>query len=201
VGVQHYKGDLFSIINTCKHELFHLIQDSHYNFTATNKLLEKRNPGMAYVHALVSYLFYEGTAEFVADLHNYPREARHINELREHMDVNKSREEEVFYLISTSVVTIYEHPDDANFSNVYNILFSWNWNNPAYFAGYKMTGTLTKEYGLEYLKKALRRDPVRFALDYTEIAKRSGKNLPLFTEEFTNVLHRLNKNIEEINQN
>lgn len=198
VGIQHYKGDLFSIINTCKHEVFHLIQNSLYDFPEVNTLLEERNLGAAYVHALIYSLFQEGTAEFIADYNDYPQDAPHIQELKEHMDVNRFREQEVFYLISNLVVHAYEHPEQVDYASLYNILFSWNWNNPAYFAGYEITAALVEEHGPEYLKKALRRDPVYFVIDYLELENKPNDGLPYFTDEFSDILHSLHEDLDKL---
>lgn len=190
-GIHFYKNDLVAIIENCKHELFHNIQAARYNSSLVNGTLEKKSKRAAIVHAFVSYLFKEGTAEFVADMTKVERTPK-IKELVDHADVNNYRSTDVFYLFERLMIDAYSYPEKIDFNKTYSILFDWNWNNPAYHMGYQMMKGLEAAKGREQLIKYLDSDPTLFFLDYIGLSKqRKDLATVTFSIEFETILQEV----------
>lgn len=193
IGLQLYKSDLISFTETCKHELFHNLQFISYDLQNASEKLQQINMGQAYAHAIFGYLFREGSAEYIADLRKVDSsQAPHVKELLDHARVNDNRAPEVFYLIERLTLDAYNNPENINYSNIYNLLFDWNWNNPAYYAGYKMTAALTEAYGEEVMLRYLQQDPVYFISDYISLTKEKPETYDLkFSDEFSEMVESL----------
>lgn len=197
IGLHLYKNDLTSIINTATHELFHNLQKANYNSRPVSEKLQQNDLGLAYVHAILTYLFMEGTAEYIADVRAYETEGNpHIKELAEHAKINEYRSKDVFYLIDRFIVDSKLNPGQINFNSLYSILFDWNWNNPGYYAGYHMTKSIVSFKGEEALKVYLQKDPVFFIYDYIQLSK-SEEGLVKFSETTEQIIIEL---IEAINK-
>lgn len=199
IGIHHYKGDMVSIRNTCTHELFHNIQRANYDMGQLSSYLENKDIGLTYAHAFMGFIFQEGTASYIADLNKLDDSNPHIKELKEHASVNKYREQDIFYLISRLVIDVREHPDQVNYGALYNIMMSWNWNNPGYHAGYKMTEALVNEYGMEKMNEYLQKDPVFFFKDYVSLAK-SGKTGLAFTDDFNSIIEQVHEQVQSFDE-
>jgi len=199
IGTHQYRNDITGIIESCKHELFHNIQSLYrQHYAITDSLDKNNNPGLAYVHFMLVNLFLEGSAEYVADLRkvNNP-DALFIKNLREHAEVNDSRSQQVFYLVSKLLVEVNDHPDKADQDHLYNILFDWNWNNPGYYTGYIMTRALCNAYGENALLKYLGADPSQFIYDYIQLTRQQKDKYPLrFTEDFEKVIESMVEKIK-----
>lgn len=193
VGLQLYKYDLISFVETCKHELFHSLQFKSYDIEPVSERLQQVNMGQAYAHAIFGYLLREGSAEYIADRRKVEKgNAPHVKELLAHARVNDYRTSDVFYLIERLTLDVYNNPDAINFSNTYNILFDWNWNNPGYYAGYKMTAVLTDTYGEDVLVRYLEKDPVYFVSDYIKLTESDPDGYDLkFSDEFREIVESL----------
>lgn len=200
LGLHQYKNDLSSVIETCRHELFHNVQRLWRNaYIVTEGLANKGDTGLAFVHYMLINLFQEGSAEYIADLRKVKSPGASVKDLLAHARVNESRESQVFYLISKLLVEVAEHPGDASQEELYNLLFDWNWNNPAYYAGYVMTRRLCREYGEQVLLKYLREDPAVFVMDYIRLASSATEPAsPRFTPRFEELMKRLDNTIRAL---
>ena len=197
IALHHYQGDVASIINSCVHELFHNVQRAHYDMKPASDRLSESDLGLAYAHAFIAFIFQEGTASYVADLNQLDDANPHIRELKEHAAVNPYREQDIFYLISRLLLDVRTHPerlDAAGYESLYNILLGWNWNNPGYYAGYRMAQVVLENKGAEALQQYLRRDPVHFFADYIAL---SGSTGPAYTEDFAALIDELRQRIDE----
>lgn len=201
IGLHFYQSDLKGIIETCRHELFHNIQRSvRDHFAYSNELEENGKDGLALVHYMLSHLFQEGSAEYVADLRkvNDP-DAPYIRNMLKQALVNDGRSEDVFYLISKMLTDAATNPGLSQQENLYSILFDWNWNNPAYYAGYIMSKALCAEYGEDALKSFLARDPSDFVYEYILLTKRFPGKYPFrFTDAFAKLVGELRDEVKKI---
>lgn len=199
LGLQFFKGDLNGVFELCKHELFHNIQTSLYNNKIIKQRLQVKDKGLANAYEMLCYLFKEGTAEYVADLNKADHTSPYIKELWEHMRVNESRLGDAFYLFERILLDMSNNFDSISYNKTYNILFSWEWNNPAYYIGYVMTKSLVAENGESILKKYLAGDPTVFVLDYIKLTKSKDDQLDhRFSVLFEQLVRKINGEIETI---
>jgi len=204
IGTHLYKQDFKSITLTCKHELFHNIQSLLYDPQPVAKKLEKANLSYVYAHGMINYIFKEGTAEYIGSTVDYyehqiteKNNHPHIKELYDQAVVNKYRIKGINYLINYTILDIYKNKELADTKAIYQLLFDWNWNNPAYYAGEKMIASLTKEIGEKVLKEYLEKDPIYFFNDYIVLSKNNKENYPIqFTDEFANMVYEIKNQIE-----
>ncbi|MFT3678366.1 MAG: hypothetical protein QM781_20900 [Chitinophagaceae bacterium] len=174
MGLHFYKGDITGVAVSAKHELFHTIQSAEYRFEPVMENLRQTDSAWEAPYYLLRHLFLEGSAEFVADNEPYLKTSPYLRREHEHGIVNTYRHEAVFYLIEHLLLDAFYKPSLMDFGQLYSILFDWNWNNPAYYAGKHMMAVLVKEYGPGYLEKSLRRDALYFIRDYMQLAN-SGR--------------------------
>jgi hypothetical protein len=171
LGLQFYKNDVTGVVESCKHELFHNLQAASYNSNSVKNYVSSKDKGLGYAYSLLNYLFKEGSAEYIADLRKTASVSPYVKELWEHMAVNEDRTADAFYLVERTILDAAQNSSTIDFNKTYNLLFSWQWNNPGYFVGYSMTKSLTAACGETILKKYLATDPVQFVLDYIELTK------------------------------
>jgi Putative zinc dependent peptidase (DUF5700) len=179
MGLHFYKNDVRGVAVAAEHELFHTIQSTAYNFNPVMKQLKQVDSAYEAPYYLLTNLYLEGSAEYVAEGKPYIGESPFLKNQYEHMAVNDYRHDADFYLLERLLMDTYQHPASLNFEHLYSILFDWNWNNPAYYTGKQMISALVKEYGDQYLKESLQRDALFFVKDYMVLAK-SGKQQGLY---------------------
>jgi hypothetical protein len=202
MGLHFYKNDMQCIVLTCKHELFHNIQSLYYDAYKTTKKLGKIGAGYAVVHSLLNNLFKEGTASYIEE---YPllknKKTPKVKELREHNNVNNYRIGGLNLLINRQLIDVFNHPNAENYDVLYELLFDWNWNNPAYFAGENMMQALADAKGKAELFDYLKKDAVYFVLDYIALSKTDKEKYPIqFSEEFEAMVNEIKAQIELINK-
>jgi hypothetical protein len=198
LGLHHYKYDLQSVIQTCKHELFHNIQNTYYNSEKTNTQLMKENKGAAYVHELLNYMFKEGSANYVEEYHLLKdKNTPHIKELKEHILVNENRISSLNYLVNRMVLDIYAHPNTINMDEAYTVLFDWSWNNVAYYMGEQMCLALSDAKGKAAMQAYLKKDAIYFVEDYIQLSKTNKEKYPIqFSDEFLMMIGKIKKKLK-----
>jgi len=201
MGLHFYKGDITAVAVSAKHELFHTIQSAEYRYEPVMEDLRQTDSAWEAPYYLLRHLFLEGSAEFVADNEPYVKTSPYLRREHEHAAVNTYRHEAVFYLIEHMLLDAFNKPDQMDFGQLYSILFDWNWNNPAYYAGKQMIAALVKEYGNEYLQKSLRRDALYFVRDYIQLAD-SGRlaNGYQFSAAFKQLVENMLLQVEKYRQ-
>lgn len=172
MGLHFYKGDITGVAVSARHELFHTIQTAAYNYEPVMEKLRQKDSGWEAPYYLLRHLYLEGSAEFVADNEPYLTASPYLKREYEHSQVNIYRHEAVFYLIEHMLLDARDRVNDMDFGQLYSILFDWNWNNPAYYAGKHMMSALVKEYGRDYIQKSLQRDALYFINDYIDLVKK-----------------------------
>lgn len=193
IGAHLYKYDLASIINTCRHELFHNIQNLYHRRQPVYEALEN-DTAAQYVFYLAHNFFTEGTAEYIADLDKADPSAPNIKLQKEHALVNQYRMAENFYLADRLLLDVFKHPSDSDPGAAYSILFDWNWNNPGYVMGKYMMKVLVAEYGAETVKNYLSADPLIFIRDYINVSKSRPDIYPYhFSDEFAFMIESILK--------
>lgn len=199
MGLHFYKGDITGIAVSAKHELFHTIQSAEYHFEPVMEKLQQTDSAWEAPYYLLRHLFLEGSAEFVADNEPYLKTSPYLRREHEHGIVNTYRHEAVFYLIEHLLLDAFHKPSLMDFGQLYSILFDWNWNNPAYYAGKQMMSALVKEYVPDYLQKSLRRDALYFIRDYMQLAS-SGRVAGGydFSAEFRQMVDDMLRQVEKI---
>jgi|GEM_PF-3600278 len=201
MGLHFYKGDITAVAVSAKHELFHTIQSAEYRYEPVMENLRQTDSAWEAPYYLLRHLFLEGSAEFVADNEPYLKTSPYLRREHEHAVVNAYRHEAVFYLIEHMVLDAFNKPALMDFGQLYSILFDWNWNNPAYYAGKHMMAALVKEYGNEYLQKSLCRDALYFIRDYIQLSD-SGRlvNGYQFSAEFKQLVENMLLQVEKYRQ-
>lgn len=198
MGLHFYKGDITGVAVSAKHELFHTIQSAEYKFEPVMENLRQTDSAWEAPYYLLRHLFLEGSAEFVADNEPYLKTSPYLRREHEHSVVNTYRHEAVFYLIEHLLLDAFHRPSLMDFGQLYSILFDWNWNNPAYYAGKHMMAALVKEYGTDYLQKSLQRDALYFIRDYIQLASsgrlKEGYN---FSAEFQQLVDVMLQQVEK----
>lgn len=192
----HFKPyDVNGTLITCEHELFHNIQAISYSGTdSIYSKIEKVSAGYGVGYYLGFYLFREGSAEFEADLEKAAINSASAKKSWEHMAVNKNRLKDAFYLFERIVIdfSLRKEITDQEFQHAYNLLFDWNWNNPGYYVGKVMTEQLVSTHGKDYLKQALKKDPLYFLQDYIKLSNVEGqKNVHRFSKEFEELVAKM----------
>lgn len=188
IGLQFSKNDFNGLQNTLVHEGFHNIHnalspDIDYGVCLTGSELS--------VVQLLSAVFREGAAEYAADIWKAGDGAK-LDEYRQHAVVNDHslRRRNTEALIQHTALNLYRDPE-ADMGFLYNILFEWPWNNPAYYYGYTMSKELLdrdgNEHGMSYY---LSSPSTRFFRDYLAIND-SGE----FGNEFRDLVNRLDDKI------
>ncbi len=172
IGLHFYDGDFLGVRNLILHESFHNVQAAFSPQLPAMCL----SPAEEHTYSLLSRIFQEGTAEFVADIWDYdPAEAPYIAKLQDHLAVNRNpyRRKQIEGLIE-----LVGGPVGAQLSgraeSPWNILFGWNWRNPGYQYGYTMSQLLYGPEGRSDLRVHLRSHPTRFFLDYVDISQDGG---------------------------
>lgn len=192
IGLQFYRGDVEGVVMTMQHELFHSAQYDGYQGQETD--LKKLRPEDREVYRLVDQLYREGTATYVEDLMNFPREHPYIQEMRQPALNNQARMKDNFALLETF---IYRLSQDSNvrFDDVYPIGFDWAWQNPLYFAGEYISRVLAQDKG--NLSRYLRRNPIQFLSDYIAVCGTAASDrcrYPL-TPGIASVVERIDKRL------
>lgn len=197
MGLHFYKGDITGVAVSAKHELFHTIQSAEYQFEPVMENLRQTDSAWEAPYYLLRHIFLEGSAEFVADNEPYLKASPYLRHEHEHSVVNTYRHEAVFYLIEHLLLDAFHQPSLMDFGQLYSILFDWNWNNPAYYAGKHMMAVLVKEYGAGYLQKSLARDALYFIRDYIQLAGSGRVNDAYsFSAEFKQLVETMLQQVE-----
>lgn len=198
IGLHRYKFDLQGIISTCKHELFHNIQSLYYDAQKTTQKLKKSGTGYANVQSLLNYLFKEGTANYIEDYNALKdKNTPFLKEIRNHFAVNDKRIAGLNLLVNSILLNAFEKPSSTDFDAAYELLFDWQWNNPAYYVGEKMTEALTEAKGKAILLSYLKKDAVYFFSDYIALSKTNKDKYPIqFSDEFAEMIHKIKTQIE-----
>ena len=184
IGLHQYKNDFYGVMNTCKHEIFHLIQNARFDPVPISDKLEKSDEGLLYVHEIYRNIFVEGSASFIADMRKEKNTGSYLDMLIEHDIINDYRSGNVFYLIDLIVKDARKNPKQVSWGNTYSIIFDWNWNNPGYYAGYVMCKALTDEFGISILNKYMDKSPIYFVNDYVNLVKKKNPGSELnFSDE------------------
>lgn len=199
VGLRWFKNDFTSIIETCKHEIFHNVQSMWYDSRTVHKELEKKSVNLAGAYYLINSLFKEGTASYIADLSKLDKSTPHIKELWDHMQVNISRTPQNFVLADKLLLSAFNSKEfnTSTLLNLYNIIFGWEWNNPGYYMGYQMCNELMLAYGKDRINYYLKMDPTYFLLDFIELSKNKKLNYQ-FSEELETAVRHIQQVIQTI---
>lgn len=177
VVLHHYQYDLGAVAIVCKHELFHNIQAIYYSPNTLTDKLSKTGNGYANVQVLLNFVFMEGSASYIEEYD--PLKSKNMpyyKEMRDHIAVNEYREGSLNLLFNSIILEAFHKPETVDLGNAYELLFDWNWNNPAYYVGEKMTQALLELKGKEALKDYMKRDAVYFFEDYINLAKKTRIN-------------------------
>lgn len=164
IGLQFYRGDVEGVVMTMQHELFHSAQYDGYQGQDADR--KKLGPEDREVYRLVDQLYREGTATYVEDLMNFPRDRPYIQEMRQPALNNQARMKDNFALLETLIYRL-SHDANVRFDDVYSIGFDWSWQNPLYFAGEYISQVLSKDKG--NLSSYLKRNPMEFLSDYNAV--------------------------------
>lgn len=200
IVLHHYQYDLGAVAVVCKHELFHNIQAIYYTPSNLTEKLEKINKGYANTHTLLNYVFMEGSASYIEEYNllknkNMP----FLKEMRDHIALNEDRTGSLNLLINSILLDVFNRPQRVGLEAAYELLFDWNWNNPAYYVGEKMTQALLELKGKEALKVYMKRDAVYFFEDYIDLAKKDKDKFPIqFTAEFEKMIKAIKWQVERI---
>jgi len=204
IGTHLYRQDMKSIYLTCKHELFHNIQSILYNSEPIARKLQEADLAFIYAYGMIKHIFLEGTAEYISsniDYYEHPDTDKqnhpHIKELYDQAIVNKYRIKGINYLLNSTILDLYKNQDKADAEAIYQLLFDWNWNNPAYYAGEKMISALINDKGEQILMEYLEKDPIYFMSDYINLSRKNEENYPIqFTDEFANMINKIKMQVE-----
>lgn len=198
IGLHRYKFDLQGIVATCKHELFHNIQSFYYDASNTAEQLKKSGEGYAHAQSLLNYVFQEGTANYIEDYDALEdKYTPFLKEIRGHFAVNDKRIASLNLLFNNTLLNAFSKPADTNFETAYELLFDWQWNNPAYYIGEKMTKALVETKGKAVLLSYLKKDAVYFFSDYIALSKTSKEKYPIqFSDEFAAMIRNIKLKIE-----
>lgn len=198
VVLHHYQYDLGAVAIVCKHELFHNIQAIYYSPNTLTDKLSKTGNGYANVQVLLNYVFMEGSASYIEEYD--PLKSKNMpyyKEMRDHIAVNEYREGSLNLLFNSIILEAFHKPETVDLGNAYELLFDWNWNNPAYYVGEKMTQALLELKGKEALKDYMKRDAVYFFEDYINLAKKDKDKFPIqFTADFEKMIQEIKMKIE-----
>ncbi len=191
IGLHFYKNDLTAVWHTAKHELFHNIQSIAYAYEPVMEKLTAVNAAFEAPYYLIRHLYLEGAAQYFADGTPWTDQSPYLKREAEQEKVNVYRHDQVFYLFERMILDAYQNSNQMNFGNLYGILFDWNWNNPAYYAGKQIMTALLKKNGDAYLKKSLEKDALYFLADYMELAKEPGTSYYRFSEDFEQLVNHM----------
>lgn len=198
VVLHHYQYDLGAVAIVCKHELFHNVQALYYTPNKLTEKLNKINKGYANVQTLLNYVFMEGSASYMEEYN--PIDSKNMpyyKEMRDHIAVNEYRESSLNLLVNNIILDAFNKPETVDLENTYELLFDWNWNNPAYYVGEKMTKALLEFKGKKALKDYMKRDAVYFFADYIELSKKEKDKFPIqFTADFEKMVKAIKSKIE-----
>ena len=198
IVLHHYQFDLGAVAIVCKHELFHNIQAIYYTPNKLTEKLNKINKGYANSQTLLNYVFMEGSASYMEEYN--PLKSKNMpyyKEMRDHIAVNEYRESSLNLLFNTIVLDAFHKPEKVDLESAYELLFDWNWNNPAYYVGEKMTHALLEFRGKEALMDYMKRDAVYFFEDYIDLAKKNKDKFPIqFTSDFEKMIKEIKLQIE-----
>jgi hypothetical protein len=190
MGLHFYKNDVQGVTLSAEHELFHTRQTIGYNYKPVMKNMTAADSAYEAPYYLVRHLYLEGSAQYVADGKPYIATSPFLKNEYDHMAVNNNRQEAAFYLLEHLLLDIYNHPASMNFDHVYSILFDWDWNNPAYYAGKEMISALVKAFGEQYIHQSLKKDALFFVKDYMTLAK-TKTGLYTFSGEFEKLIDKM----------
>jgi hypothetical protein len=122
-----------------------------------------------------------------------------LKEMRDHIALNENRIGSLNLLINSILLDVFNRPQRVGLEAAYELLFDWNWNNPAYYVGEKMTQALLELKGKEALKVYMKRDAVYFFEDYIDLAKKDKDKFPIqFTAEFEKMIKAIKWQVERI---
>ena len=173
IGLHWKEGDITGVRMTMHHELFHSLQYKYYNNSNQLKEIEKFDEREQKLYAYFTSLYKEGTANYIADVNNYSSTYTKQHFIKQQQGLNVMADS--FLLFETIVYRFYNDPSFKNMNLIYNIGLGWDWNNPGYHMGYRMSQLIEKHKGTERLKDLLGKDPLYFLRDYLAIM-RSNKS-------------------------
>ena len=154
--------------------------------------MDKLNNNEQMVYDYLKILYKEGTATYFADVYDFEGDYVEQHKDRQWRNLNKWKMQENFTLMETILFRCYNDDALESFSPMYNIGFSWNWENPSYYVGYYMCQTIEKYKGEVYLKNYLDKSPLLFIQDYIEISKANANDEGLI-QISDNIIALINK--------
>lgn len=190
LGLHFYPGDMPAIVETSEHELFHTLQSRAYAYEPVMERLRQVDTAYEAPYYLLRHLYLEGAAEYVADAKEQATASPGLKKEKDHAAVNHYRHKAVFYLLEHLLLDAYRHPGEMDFGQLYSILFDWNWNNPAYYAGKMMMTALVEEKGRDYIRQSMEQDAIYFIKDYIGLS-RTKAGLYQFSDAFEEMVNKM----------
>jgi len=117
-------------------------------------------------------LYREGTTTHVANLRDFPAKTPYIEDMRIPAIQNANRMDGDFVLPDTIIFRL-AHDSNSHFSDLRDLGFDWDWQNPMYYAGARMARILSEKEGS--LRDYLHQRPTAFARDYIKVCAASPK--------------------------
>jgi hypothetical protein len=192
MGLHFYKNDIQAVTISAEHELFHTLQTVGYDYKPVMKKMTQVDSSYEAPYYLIRHLYLEGSAQYIADGKPYIATSPFLKNEYDHSAVNDKRQESTFYLVEHLLLDVYGHRASMNFDHVYSILFDWDWNNPAYYAGKEMIAALVKAHGEQYIHQSLQKDALFFVRDYITLTKtKTSSGLYAFSGEFEKLVDNM----------
>lgn len=185
--LQYFGTDTAGILNIITHEVYHIVQQRHYELSdrvyARLSATDKAN------YTVVQDLFLEGSATYVAN--PLPLHGGEYTQFQQKKYArNLRRLDDAFYLLDRLLV---RRPDEANEDRAYAIGYGGHWDSPLYFVGFRMCAELERVHGMGTIRQYLSRSPLDFALAYIALYRQHpdvGPRFSVRTERLIRALHR-----------
>lgn len=192
MGLHFYKSDVQGVTISAEHELFHTLQTVGYDYKPVMKKMTRIDSAYEAPYYLIRHLYLEGSAQYVADGKPFIATSPFLKNEYDHMAVNNNRQAAAFYLLEHLLLDVYHHPASMNFDHVYSILFDWDWNNPAYYAGKEMISALVIAHGEQYIHQSLQKDALFFVKDYMALSKtKTSSGIYSFSDELEKLVDKM----------
>jgi hypothetical protein len=193
-GAHFYDGDFSGFRTMLLHEAFHNVQLAARPSRDFSTCLSK---GEHAAYNVLDTVFKEGTAEHVADLWKPENDSPYNARGRKNMEVNANswRLQAVERLINHMVVSAVDAAERQPDPEVLSIILTdWNWNNPGYYYGYRISGALAKKHGKARIAQYLTDGPQTFFKDYLAVKKDAPSNF--FGPRFAEIVETLDAKVK-----
>lgn len=193
-GAHYYDGDFIGFRTMLLHEAFHNVQALSAPARDLSSCLTK---GEAAAYNIMDRIFDEGSAEYVADVWKPEAASPYNAKTKTHLEVNANawRYENIEKLINYTVVSAVDLEGKQPDAEVLNtILTDWNWNNPAYFYGYRNVKRLAQKHGQQRIADYLSAGPTAFFKDHLALQQASQEKSH-FSPRFVEVLEAIDRKV------